>query len=142
MPTVNPSVVYATEPGLKVAEFIEVLEASGLGATRPIGDANRIARMLSGADLVVTARVAGARGALLGVARCITDFVWCCYLSDLAVVSCAQGLGVGAGLMQAVRGELGPKVSLILGSLPDAVGFYERIGMARMPDVFWHRRES
>ncbi|TIW30728.1 MAG: GNAT family N-acetyltransferase, partial [Mesorhizobium sp.] len=26
-------------------------------------------------------------------------------------------------------------------SVPDAVGFYERIGMKRMPDAFWFARE-
>jgi hypothetical protein len=30
---------------------------------------------------------------------------------------------------------------LILASMPEAVGFYERIGMPRMPDTFWYRRE-
>jgi hypothetical protein len=32
-------------------------------------------------------------------------------------------------------------VSLILASVPDAVGFYKRVGMATLPDAFWYRRE-
>jgi hypothetical protein len=31
-------------------------------------------------------------------------------------------------------------VSIILASVPDAVGFYERIGMERLPDAFWFKR--
>jgi hypothetical protein len=30
----------------------------------------------------------------------------------------------------------------MLASVPEAVGFYERIGMARVPDTFWYRREQ
>jgi hypothetical protein len=25
--------------------------------------------------------------------------------------------------------------------MPDAVGFYERAGMARLPDTFWYQRD-
>jgi hypothetical protein len=38
------------------------------------------------------------------------------------------------------RRELGPRVSLILASVPDAVGFYERAGMTRLADTFWYKR--
>jgi GNAT superfamily N-acetyltransferase len=98
--------------------------------------------MLSRANLVVTARLQQSGSPLVGVARCITDFAWCCYLSELAVSATVQGKGVGKGLLDAVRRELGPQVSLILASMPDAVGFYERIGMPPMPDAFCYRREK
>ncbi len=134
------AVVYAREQGLEPGEFVRVLDESGLGATRPIDDADRIGRMLAQADLTMTARLA-ADGSLVGVARCVTDFSWCCYVSELAVSAAAQGLGVGRGLIEAVRRELGPEVSVILLSMPDAAGFYERIGMARQDDAFAFRRE-
>ncbi|MDB5379418.1 MAG: family acetyltransferase [Rubritepida sp.] len=132
--------VYAVEPQLGVAEFCRVLLESGLGATRPTRDETRIAAMLSGADLVVTARLPD--GSLVGVARCITDFAWSCYLAELAVSASAQGLGVGRGLLSEVRRQLGPRVSLTLASMPDAVGFYERVGMERVADAFWFRRSE
>ena len=138
--TDKPAVIYARETDLGAAEFAQVLAESGLGATRPIDDPERMGQMLSGADLVVTARLDQPDRPLVGVARCITDFSWCCYLSELAVSRTAQGLGVGKGLMDRVRQELGPTVSLILASMPDAVSFYERIGMPRMPDTFCYRR--
>jgi ribosomal protein S18 acetylase RimI-like enzyme len=134
-------VLYAPEPLLTVAEFAGVLSESGLGATRPLGDPERLGRMLSSAGLIMTARLANPSGTLVGVARCITDFSWCCYLSELAVSKTVQGLGVGTGLLDAVRKELGPQVSVILASVPESVGFYERIGMTRLPDAFWYRRE-
>jgi ribosomal protein S18 acetylase RimI-like enzyme len=140
--TATQPVLYARETALDVHEFRTVLAESGLGATRPLDDLPRLAAMLSGAQLVVTARLQQPGSPLVGVARCITDFVWCCYLSELAVSGAAQGMGVGRGLLEATRRHLGPKASLVLASMPDAVGFYERIGMPRMPNTFCYRREQ
>jgi len=128
------------EPGLAVVEFRRVLIDSGLGAIRPVDDLERLQCMLSAADVVMTARRGDASRELLGVARCITDFSWCAYLSDLAVSPSAQGLGVGRALLEALRRQLGPQVTLALQSVPAAAGFYERAGMARMADAFCHRR--
>ena len=135
-------VLYASEPALDVAEFSRVLLESGLGATRPTGDEARMKQMLSQADLIVTARLDQPGRPLVGVARCITDFSWCCYLSELAVSPSAQGLGVGKGLIDETRRLIGPRVSLVLASMPDSVGFYERIGMPRQPDTFWFKRSE
>ncbi len=139
--TERSSILYAREPSLDVAEFRRVLVESGLGASRPVDDEPRLKAMLSGANLIVTARLEQPGSPLVGVARCMTDFCWNCYLSELAVSKSAQGLGIGKGLLDETRRQLGPTVSLILASVPDAVGFYERIGMPRMPDTFWYRRE-
>jgi ribosomal protein S18 acetylase RimI-like enzyme len=135
------AIVYAREPNISVEEFRRVLVESTLGATRPVDDPARLAAMLRGANLIVTARLDHDDRPLIGVARCITDFSWNCYLSELAVSSSVQGLGVGKGLIDEVRRQLGPTVSLVLASVPGAVGFYERIGMPRMPDTFCFRRE-
>lgn len=132
---------YAQEPNVDVAEFRRVLVESGLGAIRPIDDEARLQTMLSAANLIVTARLEQPGDALVGIARCITDYSWCCYLSELAVSRSAQGLGIGKGLLDEARRQLGPTVSLILLSVPEAAGFYERAGMTRMPDAFWYRRE-
>lgn len=132
---------YAVEPGLDPAEFRRVLDESGLGVTRPVDDAARMKAMLASADLVLTARLGGPHGELVGVCRAITDFSWVCYISELAVSKKAQGLGVGKGLLDETRRRLGPQVAIALISMPDAVGFYERAGMAHMPDAFWFGRD-
>jgi hypothetical protein len=108
---------------------------------RPVDDAARLEEMLTGANMIVTARLDEPGSSLVGVARTVTDFSWCAYLSDLAVSASAQGLGVGKGLLDETRRLLGPSVSLYLFSVPDAAGFYERAGMARFPDAFWFKRE-
>ncbi|MBZ9823249.1 GNAT family N-acetyltransferase [Mesorhizobium sp. CA4] len=139
---VEPSkVLYASEPALDVAEFRRVLVESGLGATRPVDDEARLKIMLGNANLVLTARLDIEGKPLIGVARGITDFSWVCYISELAVSASAQGLGVGRGLMDEAQRQLGPSVAISLISMPDAVGFYERIGMTRMTDAFWFSRK-
>jgi hypothetical protein len=77
--TEQPSVLYAAETNLDTAEFRRVLMESGLGATRPVDDRPRLEAMLSGANLIVTARLDQPGGPMVGVARCVTDFSWCCY---------------------------------------------------------------
>jgi ribosomal protein S18 acetylase RimI-like enzyme len=127
-------VVYAAEPGLPVGEFRQLLADSGLGTIRPVDDEARLAAMLARADLLLTARTPG--GELLGLLRCLTDFHWCCFVPELAVGRAAQGLGVGRGLLDELRRSVGPRVAINLVSVPTAVGFYERAGLARTLDAF------
>ncbi|KQT73821.1 GCN5 family acetyltransferase [Methylobacterium sp. Leaf465] len=134
-----PAVAYGIEPDLDAAEFRRVLIESGLAVRRPTDDLPRLARMLAQADLVVTAR---RDDDLVGVARTLTVFVFCAYLSDLAVSRSAQGLGIGRGLLAATRAAVGPQASLLLTAAPGAVSFYDRIGMPRVADAFRYDREA
>jgi len=131
-------VVYAVESGLTAEEFRQVLIDSTLAERRPANDAARLERMLRGANLIVTARIDGA---LVGVARSVSDFAYACYLSDLAVSQTVQGKGIGNELIQQTRQLCGPEVSVILLAAPKAVEFYEKIGMPRHPAAFWYRSE-
>ncbi len=140
--TSSPKIIYASEPELDVADFRRVLIDSTLGETRPVDDPARLQAMLSGANLVLTARLDIEGRPLIGVIRAMTDFSWVCYISELAVSQSAQGLGIGKGLMDEARRQLGPSVAISLISMPGAVGFYERIGMKRMTDAFWFSRKG
>lgn len=134
-----PAIAYGIEPDLDAAEFRRVLIESGLAVRRPIDDPSRLARMLAQADLVVTAR---RDGDLVGIARTLTDFAFCAYLSDLAVSRSAQGFRIGRGLIAATRAAVGPQVSLLLTAAPGAVTFYDQIGMPRVADAFRYNREA
>ena len=129
-------ITYAIESRLSSAEFVEVLERSGLAERRPVGDAARIDAMLTHASLIVTARDPDADNRLVGVSRCVTDYGYCCYCSDLAVDRRYQGQGIGAALVEASRAELQPGCSFFLISAPRAQGFYDRIGMPRIDRAF------
>ena len=131
-------IIYAVEPGLSADEFIDVLHRSGLAERRPVADRPRIEVMLKNADLIITARIGngGEGGTLVGVARSVTDFVYCCYLSDLAVDRALQGRGIGKELMRRTRAAVGPGTTCLLLSAPKAVGFYEQAGMERHERAF------
>jgi len=120
-------IIYALEKNLDVAEFIEVLKNSTLGERRPISDEQRISSMCNNANLIITARL---NGKLVGVARSITDFVYCTYLSDLAVDVKFQKQGIGKKLIEETK-KTTPQAKLILLSAPGAVDFYPGIGMTK-----------
>lgn len=133
--------VYGVEPNLSAAEFRRVLVASGLDARRPADDPERLERMLRGANLIVTARAYTPERALVGAARVITDFSYCAYVSDLAVARPQQGIGLGRGLLNAVRKQVGPEVSVILIAAPGLESYYDAIGMGRVAHGFVFARE-
>ena len=130
---------YQVDSECTAEEFRSLLLSSGLGSRRPIDDTERLDAMLRNSNLVVTARVDGL---LVGIARSITDSAFCCYLSDLAVSKEIQGMGIGARLVQETKKQIGPKVSLILNSVPESTQFYESINMQKLPDCYWIRREK
>jgi ribosomal protein S18 acetylase RimI-like enzyme len=133
--------VYGRDAGLTVGEYVDVVGNSTLGATRPLGDRERVAAMLAGADLLVTARIDGR---CVGLARCLTDFAWVAYCGDLAVHNDFQGRGIGKGLLRQCREELGDGVGIALLSVPEAVSFYERsahdLGFRRYGHAFFMNR--
>ena len=128
------SITYALEPDLPAEEFRTVLIASTLGERRPVDDLDRLDRMLRQADVIATARDGGR---LAGVSRAITDFSYCCYLSDLAVDAAYQRQGIGKRLIAETRqGAGGDRVTLILVAAPGAEQYYPRIGMQQRPSCW------
>ncbi len=127
------AIAYSLEPELPAEQFRAVLIASTLGARRPIDDLQRLDRMLRHADVIVTARD-GQR--LVGISRAITDFSYCCYLSDLAVDVAYQRQGIGRRLIAETRKSAGELTNLILVAAPAAESYYPRIGMQQRPSCW------
>ena len=107
------------------AEFVDLLKRSTLAERRPIDDPNCIKAMLKHTNLLCTA---WDDSKLVGVARSITDFEYCCYLSDLAVDKEYQRIGIGKGLIRLTRSRLGAKAKIILLAAPAAEDYYGHIG--------------
>lgn len=128
------AVAYTDEPTLSVDEFIDVLRRSTLAERRPIDDRGRIARMLEHANIRLCAR--DPKGLLIGVARSLTDFAYCCYLSDLAVDVAWQRRGIGQELIRRTHAVAGPDATLILLSAPKAMSYYPHIGLTRSERAF------
>lgn len=117
--------VYCSDKIISATEFVDVLRRSTLAERRPVDDSGCIDAMLRHADLLCTA---WDEDQLIGVARSVTDFQYCCYLSDLAVDAAYQNLGVGKELIRLTKTKLGPKANLILLAAPKAEGYYPKIG--------------
>lgn len=120
-------ITYRTGNDLDLDEMIELYIDSTLGERRPVGDPERMARMLEDADLVITA---WDEELIVGISRCVTDWVYCTYLSDLAVRADYQGQGIGKELVRLTR-EATPDATVILLAAPGAVDYYPKIGMTR-----------
>jgi GNAT superfamily N-acetyltransferase len=118
-------ITYRTDKTITAAEFVDVLRRSTLAERRPVDDPNCIEAMLRHADLLCTAWE-GVK--LVGVARSVTDFEYCCYLSDLAVDEAYQKSGIGKQLIQLTKSRLGPRANLILLAAPKAEDYYPKIG--------------
>jgi GNAT superfamily N-acetyltransferase len=119
------SITFAADRRVTPQQFVDLLRNTSLGERRPIHDLKCIGAMLDHADLLCTA---WDETMLVGVARSVTDFAFCCYLSDLAVHERYQRRGIGRELIRLTRSRLGPHAKLLLLSAPNAEQYYPRLG--------------
>ncbi|WP_145407534.1 GNAT family N-acetyltransferase [Paenibacillus xylanexedens] len=124
-------ILYKMNADLKTEDVQNVFRSSGI--KRPVDDGNRIQRMIENATLTVSA---WHDDKLIGLARAITDFSYCCYLSDLAVSKEYQRNGIGRQLIERVRSYLGEEVALLLLSAPTAMEYYPRLGFEQTEKAF------
>jgi predicted N-acetyltransferase YhbS len=83
--------------------------------------------MQRNANLIIVCR---AGGRLVGIARCISDFSYVTYLSDIAVTRQYQRSGIGRALIERIRKEA-PAAKIVLLSAPAAERYYPHIGFSR-----------
>ena len=115
---------YRTGNDLDLETVRELYRASTLAERRPVDDTGRFAAMLRHANLVITAWDGGA---LVGIARSVSDFSYVTYLSDLAVRVSHQRKGIGKELMRRTQAAA-PKATLLLLAAPAAVEYYPHVG--------------
>lgn len=120
-----------------LAEARDLYRASTLGERRPIDDDARFGAMLAHANLTITA---WDEEQLVGISRCVTDFVWTTYLADLAVRVSHQRGGIGKELIRRTQAAA-PRAKLLLLAAPAAERYYPRIGFRHFPQA-WMLRED
>lgn len=128
-------IIYRTNYPLDPLDIVRVFENSGI--RRPTTDLPRIARMFASPCLVLSAWDGET---LIGVSRSLTDFAYCCYLSDLAVDRKYQHQGIGRELVRRTQAIIGEEVSLILLSAPEAIDYYPKIGFEPARNAFIVKR--
>ncbi|MBX7174257.1 MAG: GNAT family N-acetyltransferase [Pyrinomonadaceae bacterium] len=128
---------YKINAPIETAQIIELYGNCGL--PRPIHDESRIFEMFANSTLVISAWI---NEELIGISRSITDFVWCCYLADLAVRKDFQKAGVGRKLVELTRQAVSEKSMVLLLSVPDAMEYYPKIGMEKVENGFIFNRQK
>lgn len=129
-------IIFSTEHIPDVNEIIKVYEGSGIN--RPTADKARMAAMFAHSNLVATAYDGGK---LVGVARSLTDFSYCCYMSDLAVLREYQHCGIGKKLIEITKERIGDESNLLLLAAPDAADYYPKVGFQKVENGFIIKRK-
>lgn len=128
-----PDITYRSNIKITADDFIDVLKRSTLAERRPIDDRARIQKMLDHANVLVTA---WSGDQLVGVSRAVSDFSFCCYLSDLAVDEKFQHQGIGKHLIKLTHEASGMQTQLLLLAAPKATNYYPKIGMKQFQHCF------
>ena len=129
-------ITYKLNHPLEVEDVIRVFESSGIN--RPTKDSERVRRMLKHSNLVISAWDGGR---LVGICRALTDFSYCCFLSDLAVDKAYQHQGIGKELISRLRKEIGDEVSLIIQAAAASMSYYPRLGFTKVENGFMLARK-
>jgi GNAT superfamily N-acetyltransferase len=134
-----PDQIFTYHNNVKItaAEFIDLLQRSTLAERRPINDSKKVQDMLDYANILVTA---WHEKTLIGISRALSDFSFCCYLSDLAVDEAYQKQGIGKKLINETHKVSGLHTTLILLAAPKAALYYPKIGMEQFSDCFLIRK--
>ncbi|WP_163582960.1 GNAT family N-acetyltransferase [Gracilibacillus saliphilus] len=130
-------IMYKSDVTITPRDLSEVFQASGI--KRPYDDLGRLQQMLDHANVLVTA---WDQEKIVGVARGLTDFSYCCYLSDLAVDEAYQHQGIGKQLIEQVKVELNEQVALILLSAPAAMDYYPKVGFDKIDNGYIIKRTN
>lgn len=132
-------ITYTHTRTITAHEFIDVLQRSTLAERRPVHDEERINTMLKHGNVLVTAWDGNK---LVGVSRALSDFAFCCYLSDLAVDEDYQKQGIGKELIRLTHEVSGEFTQLILLAAPKAINYYPKIGMNKFDQCFVIQRKK
>ncbi|WP_249315625.1 GNAT family N-acetyltransferase [Bacillus sp. FJAT-49711] len=122
---------YKEGTNINAEELSQLFISSGI--KRPTNDLNRLQRMIDNSDIILTA---WDKDRLVGIARAITDYSYCCYLSDLAVSQDYQKSGIGNELIRLLKEHIGEEVSLLLLSSPSAMKYYPKVGFETVQNGF------
>jgi predicted N-acetyltransferase YhbS len=128
---------YSFEKRPTAEQIIELYDNAGL--PRPTHDKERIQRMFDNSNLIVTA---WDKNLLVGVSRSITDWVWACYLSDLAVKDEYKKEGIGRQLIRLTKEKVGNQSMVLLLSVPKAMEYYPKVGFKKQESSFIIDREE
>lgn len=124
-------ITYKVNAKIEPHQLAELFQSSGI--KRPFEDLNRIKKMIENSNLIVTAWDGEN---LVGIARALTDFSFCCYLSDLAVDKEYQKQGIGQELVNEILKQAGDETNLLLLAAPESMDYYPKIGFNKSGNAY------
>lgn len=130
-------ITYRTDIIPEIDQIITLYDSSGIN--RPTKDKERIAKMYSNSNLIISA---WDKDKLVGISRSLTDFCYCCYLSDLSVRKEYQTSGIGKKLIELTKKNIGEQTALILLSAPTAMEYYPKVGFQKIDNGFIIKRKK
>ncbi len=125
------NITYSFDKKPGADQIIDLYDSAGL--IRPTNDKDRIQKMIDNSNLIVTA---WDKDLLVGVSRSITDWVWACYLSDLAVRQGYKKEGIGRQLINLTKEKVGDQSMVLLLSVPTAMEYYPKVGFQKQESSF------
>ncbi len=130
-------IIYKTNYPISAADVAELFDQSGI--RRPTEDLDRIQQMIDQANLTITAWDGDK---LVGIGRALTDYSFCCYLSDLAVTKAYQKQGIGRGIIDVLENILGREVMITLLAAPEAMSYYPHVGFEKAENAWILQRRT
>lgn len=126
------AIEFADDEVVPIKELTDLYEA--VGWTAYSDDPDALARAVDRSDFVITARTED--GALIGLARCLTDDVHICVIQDVLVHPDHQRQGVGAVMVgRCLRvHEHVRQITLMADDEPVTAAFYASLGFSPTTD--------
>lgn len=131
----QPVIHYKINAEVNIDDVIEVYKSSGIN--RPLSDRSRMKRMFDESNIIISA---WHEFTLVGISRALTDYSYCCYLSDLAVKGYYQKQGIGKRLIEITKEHIGDNCMLLLLAAPTAMEYYPKTGMEKADNAFITKR--
>ena|SRR5882672_2936225 len=128
-------IIYKLDAMPEIGIIVDLYNSSGLN--RPTVDNERIAKMYANSNLIASA---WHEDKLAGIARSLTDFCYCCYLSDLAVRQEYKCAGIGKKLIELTKETVGESSNLVLLAAPEAIEYYPKVGFEKIENGFIVKR--
>jgi N-acetylglutamate synthase-like GNAT family acetyltransferase len=133
------NITYKTDTIPDVNQLIDLFNCSDYFPIKDKTDLGRIEKMFKNSNIVITA---WENSTLIGLSRALSDFSYCCYLSDLCVRDEYKKNGIGKELVKLTKQIAGDECKLILQSSPNATNFYKNIGMENIDSAFIIQRKK
>ena len=135
--TKKMTITYKSDVMPATEVIVDLYNSAGLN--RPTTDYRRISQMYVNSNLIVTA---WDEDKLVGISRSLTDFSYCCYLSDLAVREGYKRKGIGRRMIEITKEVVGGQTMLLLLAAPSAMEYYPKVGLEKVENGFIIKRTS